>query len=227
MTYYTKPGISYSMLKKLDENPQEFYEIYVNKTKIQPTSKAFEEGKMFDMLLTEPERFNLVYGIKDGKPLFKGDISPSMLIKLNKMVSNLNEYKFEGYELKDYLAAGSFQEEVFWLDDKSFVNCKGKLDWISKDKQIIIDFKTTSRFEGFDVSIDQYKYYLQAGMYCSGIKNIYNLNHYPKYYLIAVDKLNDNCIQDHDITHRIQEGIDEMNKLLKLYNYYCDCNWKL
>ncbi len=230
MNYFDNPAISQSMLKTLGENPRKFYELYIAKSMKQTSTAALEDGKAFDLLLTEPDKFKQEYYTINSYGEISCILKDYKLQQFNHMKDSvLNKcIDVEGtLPLREFLDFGSYQEELYWCDPNYFVDCKGKLDWISEDKKLIIDFKTTvdSSYEGFSKSIKTYNYRLQAGMYAYAIQLKYNLKQLPDFMFVAVQKsipYTTNIFKCSSTM--LKEGIEEMKELLGLYSYYMETN---
>jgi hypothetical protein len=74
-----------------------------------------------------------------------------------------------GYTLVDGLP----EQTVVWKD-KNGVWCRSRLDWLSNDRKVILDYKTTTSAnpDDFGRKVIQMAYDMQAAFYCRGIKAV-------------------------------------------------------
>lgn len=72
-------------------------------------------------------------------------------------------------ELKGIFEQGKCEQELQWNDDG--IACRGRADFITDDRSIILDYKTTNDAnpEAFIRQISRMQYDLQAAFYCNGV----------------------------------------------------------
>ena len=179
MDYFKSPAISQSMIKLLLKNRKTFYYKYILKQYEDAETQALKEGKAFDLLLTEPENFTKEFTILEGvktttKPKHITDYQYNKMLGMKKELLN---YKDENnITIREIFKNGTYQEELYWNDEYSWLDCRAKLDWISNDKKTIIDIKTTSSIDGIKWDMFSYGYDIQAAMYTRAIKQLYNID---------------------------------------------------
>lgn len=83
---------------------------------------------------------------------------------------------------------GEAETSFFWTDKQTELTCKIRPDFISGDKEVIIDLKSIQRADknSFKKSCRAFRYDVQAAFYSHGIKEIYGVT--PEFYFIAVEK---------------------------------------
>lgn len=70
------------------------------------------------------------------------------------------------------LSDGKAEEVAVWKDPETGVLCKARLDWLSSDRNVIVDLKSTTdaRPEKFKRSIQEYGYHRQVAWYLDGVE---------------------------------------------------------
>ena len=68
------------------------------------------------------------------------------------------------------LTGGVSQVVAIWIDEKTGLKCKSRMDYLNESIPMITDLKTTKSAnpELFAKDIFKYKYYQQAGFYVDG-----------------------------------------------------------
>jgi len=87
---------------------------------------------------------------------------------INSMVIEAQEF-IEKSALKGIFQRGKAEESAFWEDRG--VHCKARLDWLTDDREFILDYKTTDSAhpEAFIRQIGRMGYDLQSAFYSRGI----------------------------------------------------------
>ena len=91
--------------------------------------------------------------------------------KVEHMVSAANKF-LDNSELSGIFSYGKTEQTVIWDDDD--IQCRARLDYISDDRKIIIDYKTTdcAEPEAFIRRIASLGYDIQASFYDRGIQQV-------------------------------------------------------
>jgi exodeoxyribonuclease VIII len=181
--YREHPALSYSDLVWLDKSPLHFK----NRDKLRKETEAMRLGTLLHLGVLEPERFKNAYCIEpeeiDGQPINrrvkahrdyleqwrnqnKGKIfiRPEDMDTLTTMFNALATHKYA----KQYLTGGV--SEVMAFGEYKGVPIKGRCDYLVEIPGLgktIVDLKKTQDAspKGFERSIYNYKYYLQAAVY--------------------------------------------------------------
>lgn len=103
--------------------------------------------------------------------------------KLRHMLEVAQEF-IEHSELKGIFQRGKPEQTVIWQDDG--VTCRSRLDWLTDDRSLILDYKTTvsAEPEAFIRQISRMNYDLQAAFYTSGVAE-YGYKKYPNFTFFA------------------------------------------
>lgn len=182
--YRKAPGLNQSSLKEYKKSPADYLLM-----KLKPkVTKALDEGKLFDILITRKNEFKKNYII--GEELNKNTkiwkefvasnpnkicLKPSELSKSGQWVSNFMSHPKSKTILKDV-----YYQVAFFFNDGKRIR-KGMIDFIDKKGIYIGDIKTAkdASYRGFEKSNHDYRYYMQAGWYYSSVfKFMPNLKDY-------------------------------------------------
>ena len=194
--YFTRGGISQTGLNWLRDSPAQYK---YNLEHPPEETKAMIFGSAFHKAILEPEQFHDKYFIEpdvDGrtkagkdakiqagidnpgkKPLSQKDYDT--LVEMQKSIS--------GHLASMYLdGCGEREVSMFW--DLHGLQCRGKLDAVSRKQHIIVDLKTCDSVDISNVerSAVNYGYHIQAAFYSDG----YHLlkGERPEFYFIMVEK---------------------------------------
>lgn len=230
MNYYDNPALSYSKLKQLDDNVRLFYYIYILKDpKFQLHSDALRFGSAFDCYLTENNKFNEKWQIKNtATTKLNNCITELEYRDIQHMSNSVNEFSawdenhlFYGHKLHNILDVCEKQKEIYNHDKSLDIDYKSKLDYLMcfENHYSIFDVKTTcvDNIEDFIIHITKFKYYLQVGMYSMNVKQVFNLDYYPDFYFIGVSKKTYQCWVLKASFDMLNIGIKEIKRLSKLY----------
>lgn len=176
--YFTRPEVSWSQLKLLDDSPLAYKHALENP---RPDTADLAAGRLTHTLVFEPHKFGVEYAIweggdrrggawKDfeaqhaGKTIFK----PNEIAECRAMAEAVRNHPL----VKPYLAAadGQFERVVTWTDPTTGIACRAKMDWIIPSLRVLIDLKTCRSIERrrFAADVARYGYYGQHGHYAAG-----------------------------------------------------------
>ena len=108
-------------------------------------------------------------------------------------------------------------ELSFFSEDLGGIRAKCRPDWISHDKNIVVDLKTTQDAspKGFQKSIANFGYHIQCSWYLRGLRKLYVPA--KEFIFIAIEKTAPFCIgvyrADEDM---INAGMSEVDKSLEV-----------
>jgi exodeoxyribonuclease VIII len=172
--YNDKSFVSNSMLNKMNENQQLFYE-WINGTYEYPSTNALDIGTAIHLAILEPEKIESSFFFSqsnDGRTKeFKNDVEDNpdkIVLKASdwQMLSGMRDAFLRRKMLSDIVSKSSVEQ----IATKTIngVACKGKADIIydSIGKRIGVDYKTTSSsIDDFLWTASKYNYDRQAWMY--------------------------------------------------------------
>jgi len=157
---------SYSSLQKLLNNPRQFYKEYILGEKEERDEKYFREGKLFHLLLLEPEKFDDVFIISPSK--IPGGYAKEILDALLKRllqdcydddgneIENVQFEPLEAYEkfILDYMAEKNYyqslktdaqrMEKVTSLDGINYFNSYLQ---VITDRKTMVDWDTVMKMK--------------------------------------------------------------------------------
>ena len=173
--YYTdRSFVSNSMLNKMNQNQQLFYE-WLNGNYEYPSTNALDIGTAVHLSILEPHKVDEMYFFSesnDGRTKeFKADVedNPDKIVLKSsdkEFIDGMRDTLFRRKMLEDVISKSSVEQIATKVING--VNCKGKADMIydSIGKRIGIDYKTTSSsIEDFLYTSSKYNYDRQAWMY--------------------------------------------------------------
>ena len=121
--------------------------------------------------------------------------------------------------------AFSMSEVPFVMDTQYAFGLRGFVDNVNIDhgaKVIYInDLKTSGKLlQDFPETIEYYKYWLQAAVYCKLVRANYSLSDYKiKFHLIVVDKLTQ-CYAFEVSTETLKSWMDKLDEIMKIADYH-------
>lgn len=103
---------------------------------------------------------------------------------LNSMVNAAKEY-IATSELRGVFDQGKPEQTLIWKDDGIW--CRSRLDWLSDDRKIILDYKTceSAEPEAFIRHISRMQYDLQAAFYLRGLARQNEFTSLTKFVFLA------------------------------------------
>ncbi len=161
-----------------------------------PTA-AMNQGSAVHSRIGEPESFNkefavkpegLNLGSKEGK-IWKKE-NPGKIILDHAFGESLQEIEkafLESPGRRYYEMEGDTEFTFMWTQESVPAKCRP--DWISEDRKIIVDLKTTqdASKRGFQRSIGTYGYHIQAAWYCIGAEAVTGVKT-EEFTFIAIEK---------------------------------------
>ena len=121
--------------------------------------------------------------------------------------------------------AFSMSEVPFVMDTQYAFGLRGFVDNVNIDhgaKVIYInDLKTSGKLlQDFPETIEYYKYWLQAAVYCKLVRANYGLSDYQiKFHFIVVDKLTQ-CYAFEVSTETLKSWMDKLDEIMKIADYH-------
>lgn len=184
--YFNKKAISASGINTfLNKSPYHYWKsspFNPNAEPFEPTPQM-EFGTLCHLLLLENEKFAEQYAIipdadkrtKEGKEAYaefeerlgnRKAVKREIYTKALNMIEALKSHK-SAFKL---LKTGFAEQEVFWKDEETGLDCKSKLDYAREG--LIVDYKTSSDAspEGFAKALANFGYHRQDGIYREAYK---------------------------------------------------------
>ncbi len=178
------PSLSNSIAKVLlDQSPKH---AWMSHPKLNPHYQSDEDSR-FDLgsashaLLLEQSDANLVVidaadwrtkAAKEARDAARAERKLPVLARhaaaIRKMVGAAQDF-IAASPLRGVWQAGKPEQTVIWQDEG--VSCRSRLDWLTDDRRLILDYKTTDSAnpEVFGRQIARMGYDLQAAFYSSGL----------------------------------------------------------
>ncbi len=105
--------------------------------------------------------------------------------KLRAMVEVAQNY-VESSELAGIFKSGKAEQKLHWLEGRT--HCRSRLDWLTDDKQTILDYKScrSARPESFASMAAAYGYTMQEAFYRRGVKAVYGRE--PRFAFLLQEK---------------------------------------
>ena len=120
-----------------------------------------------------------------------------------------------------------------WRDAKTGLTCKGRLDAWNRDKNLVVDLKTTAdaSYNAFQASIVRYGYHQQAAFYLDGLEKLTHCRFRFVFlvvesappYAVAIYELNEESIELG--RQELDEAMDQYEEAVEANHWpgYADC----
>lgn len=223
--YESSPAVNKSTLWEMRKSPLHYWHL-IHDTPKEDTA-AMKFGRAVHTRLLEPVEFSARYAVapecdrrtKEGKAIW-AELMESGKEVISKADMNMilsMEERFQFVHKMFFDSETQTEVPLYWTDEETGVECKGRLDAITSD--FVIDYKTTmdASTKAFTREALRYGYDLQAAMYMEAARaNGYN----PKgFVFIAQEKNAPNLI---NIIHAGEAFLDRgrwiMRDLLAKYS---------
>jgi exodeoxyribonuclease VIII len=230
--YFDRPEISNSKLSWFKKSPAHFKFFQDNKT---PDKPSYLVGSASHCILFEPELFSKVFHVlnennrpnpdsdyknvanrtwlKEQKEAYahKKIISTSDYDMVMFMMDKMKEHEF----VQELLLDCKFEQDVYWKDPNTGLECKKKVDGENSNHRI--DYKTTDNADpiAWQKKTWSYDYYRQAGFY--------DLDVPKEFYFIVQEKTAPYGISVHKATESLLNyGKDDAIGLLRKIKVHMD-----
>ena len=230
--YIDTEYVTNSMLNNLTgKSPEYFKHIMENP---QPASAAMRFGSALHMQVLQPKEYNKHYVVmpkfdkrtKQGKENFEAFTNKHMFKTVlsqedHDTIQEITSKLFQDSDAVQLLSNGEKEHIVVWHNEEYDVNCKGMLDVFDKERNIIVDLKTTkdTSYFGFANAIKRYNYHKQAAFYMDAVKA-------NEYYIVAVEKTKPYSISIVQLgDDLIDRGRELYNRDLEIYKYCVTNNY--
>lgn len=190
MRYEDSPAVNKSTLWEMRKSPLHYWHLMHDTPKEDTAAMKF--GRAVHSRLLEPIEFSANYAVapecdrrtKEGKAIW------AELMESGKEVISASDMDailgMENEFPADLIAGAQTEVPLFWTDNETGVECKGRLDAITED--YVIDYKTTTNAatDAFMREALRYGYDLQAAMYLEAARA--NGYHPKGFIFIAQEK---------------------------------------
>lgn len=208
--YYTIPKISNSLMKHALISLEEFKYQWDTVTIPKEETAAMVFGNVCHTMLLEPQEFDSRYAVKrfDGRTKEGKEEKAYIESRGLKTVSQEDMEKAEGMALAltdsmyvdpDLVAKIQWilslddlenEKEMFWIDEATGLECKGKLDAYSREHHLVFDYKTIEDLSdhGIGKNFANYRYDLAVAHYSEGIKRVFGDETFPTFIFCVQEK---------------------------------------
>jgi hypothetical protein len=186
--YHRHHAVSKSHLDQVARSPLHYWARYVDPNRIEPQpTPAMRLGTAVHTLTLEQDTWDSRYitapaldrRTKEGKARwaeFEAEAGGRELISaedravVSRMAEAVWTHPAAALLLKQL--PGKAETTWMWIDDATNLDCKCRPDWLTDDRSLIIDLKTTEDASpaGFRKSIGNWRYHVQASWYLDGIE---------------------------------------------------------
>jgi exodeoxyribonuclease VIII len=203
------PGVPFDQYQQWEAVNNSFLSVLLNKSPAharvyqqQPpeTTDALRIGHALHTRALEPMLFGQRYAVrpdcdrrtKEGKAIYEGflagmdgkqELSQSEAQSIEAICRSI-----EGRQIHRFIEQGLAEVCIIWIDPRTNLLCKARLDYWHDGQQVIVDLKSCqdASYDAFASAVFYYQYYQQAAWYCDGIKNL--TGQMPSFVFMAVEK---------------------------------------
>ena len=244
-------AVSNSQLEAFEIAPRVYQAKYLTKEIEDDDTSSLEFGRQFHELILEPKIFEAKYFSdseiylkypnrtrKNYKDAFK---EYALQFEGREMIKHANWIRLQGMKksldqtiASKALSVGDAEITVCWVDEKTGLLCKGKLDFLAtwmnpktgEKIPVILDVKTTrdAHPNRFPFEAWKYKYYRKAAFYLRGTRVATGIP-YKKFAIIAIEKEPPYLYKFFEIPEAwIWSGDKELDDLLKRFKQCKETN---
>lgn len=182
-TYHAMDGISFHTLIEIDRSP---LHCRWRQTHPKTSTPQMELGEACHVAILQPDLFASLYAeapkvdrrTKEGK----AQLAEAEQVNQGKALLAPDDYRacvamrdsVLGNPALRKLLAWDHQTELsmFWTDEPTGLACRGRADWLARERATLVDLKTTkdAGVGDFENSIARYHYHAQLAFYADGLK---------------------------------------------------------
>lgn len=182
--YFDIKAISNSQINLLFQSKAKFWEncVFNPKRKPFPETADLIFGKLMHCMLFEPENFDIQF-LKLDKVPRKGSSAYKDVINIAgkrnlvsgddvKRANSMIDFLMKDKIASSVLRSGSHESPLVWVDEKTGLKLKAKIDSIRQTKSgvEVIDYKTTRSLADFSKKASEYGYHRQAQFYKKAVE---------------------------------------------------------
>ncbi|MGK3130745.1 PD-(D/E)XK nuclease-like domain-containing protein [Pantoea sp. C8B4] len=199
--YHAGPGVSKSQLDDVALNPA-IYKWRKDAPVDTEKTAALEMGSALHCILLEPDEFDRRYVVapsfnrrtnkgKEEEQEFLDDSSRMGMTVLDaeqgRKLLLMRDSALAHHAAKFLLQHNGFCESsIYWRDNETDELCRIRPDKYLSDRPVIIDVKKVADMSRFSRHIEEFRYHVQAAMYCEGFNNCFG--EYPQFVFIAISE---------------------------------------
>ncbi len=199
--YNQAEGVRRSDLWRMHESPEKFKWFLEHPPEPTP---ALLFGTAVHKLLLEPDGFKDEFAVapnvdrrtnagkEEWKRFLSGNEGKTIITSDDFSTASDMVIKAMTVPFVRELLDGKREQAFFWTDDDTGIQCKVRLDVLSKvdGKVTVCDYKTTAnaKTDIFNQSVFRHGYYLQAYMYTEAVMKNLKLDYRPDFFFIAQEK---------------------------------------
>lgn len=152
---------------------------------------------------------------------------PHQHAEANLMVEIARDYLARSV-LGNLLADGKPEQTLIWQDEGTNIWCRGRLDWLTEDRSVILDYKTTAMSSPAQFcrsSMSAFGYDTQSAFYLRGMRAVQRVET-EFVFLVQEDEAPYSCYlvqcapsMQEVAEHKVQRGIDAWAACLKTDNW--------
>ncbi|MER5031224.1 PD-(D/E)XK nuclease-like domain-containing protein [Pantoea anthophila] len=199
--YHAGPGVSKSQLDDIAINPAIY--LWRKHAPVDPEkTAALDMGSALHCMLLEPDRFDQRYVVAPafnrrttmGRADEQAFLNETRVRRMTVMDAEqgrklqlMRESVLAHHAARFFLEAdGHSEASMFWSDPETEELCRIRPDRYLTSRPVIVDVKKVSDMARFARHIDEFRYHVQAAMYCEGFYQC--LNAHPQFVFIAVSE---------------------------------------
>lgn len=195
MSYSKIDAVNWSTLKHMRRSPRHFLHALRTVGAAEDT-RSMLLGRAAHTAILEPDRFLDQYVMFGGESRRGKAWEEFAEQNAGKEILKLDEYKL-ALAMRDaveahpvavsLLSSGAAEETIQWRDDKSAIECKGRVDWVDASRRIFVDVKTAADIAApiFSAAAARLGYHGQIAFYRRGLEALHGSTFDG--YLIAVE----------------------------------------
>ena len=233
--YNEAEGIRRSDLWKMEDSPEKF-KYFLDHPVEQTPAMAF--GSACHKFILENEEFPDEYAVapnvdkrtKAGKETWEafmaviGDRTPISMEDNQIMIDMHLAIQRTPLAKKLIFGKGETEQAFFWTDPETKEKCKIKVDRLVKYNRrwYVVDYKTCQCAETFRFNSEMWKlgYYMQAGMYCEGVRIAKKMKkRMPGFLFVAQEKKPPYSVNVIEVSEEVMNAGDaKFHQLLEKYH---------
>lgn len=191
--YKAVDAVNYSALKWMRKSALHF----LNALKRDGAdTRSMKLGRAGHTAVLEPDRFLIDYVMFGGDrragkawDAFAADHADKEILKLDEyqLALAMRDAVEKHPRAMELLAGGRAEVSLKWTDEKTGLECKGRVDWVDVSRRIFVDLKTAADIEAskFAANAARLGYHGQLAMYRRGLEAVHGATFDG--YIIAVE----------------------------------------
>lgn len=226
--YHAHSAISKSGLDQIAKSPAHYYAWCTQKP--EPTADMIF-GTALHAAVLEPKLFEKDF-VKEPKVNKRTDAGKAEIAKFHELckaegktvlddddfalIEKMRDLLLKHPYVRGLLDTSAIEQSMFWTDEKTGVECKGRVDLLTDG--LIVDLKSTkdASLEVFKKSVVDFRYNVQNAMYSRGAGTILRKPH--DFLFIAIEKVEPHPIVFYNLdAESIRHGAELLDRDLLVY----------